>query len=138
MYGLWVNAQQELLLVDERIKGRDITKFPGGGMEFGEGVIDCLYREWQEEIGQPILTCRHFYTTDFFQQSAYNPMDQIVSIYYLVHGAGTGSVVPPEGEILRFRWVSLSTLSPEMLTLPIDRKAAALLLAEAPVWPPMV
>ena len=31
-----------------------VTKFPGGGMEFGEGTIDCIKRECMEEFGEEV------------------------------------------------------------------------------------
>jgi ADP-ribose pyrophosphatase YjhB (NUDIX family) len=87
VYGL-LQFENKILLADEIIKGMYITKFPGGGLEFGEGTIDCLKREFLEELNQPIKNIRHFYTTDFFQVSAFNPNHQIISIYYLAEPLG--------------------------------------------------
>ncbi|MBK9515443.1 MAG: NUDIX domain-containing protein [Flavobacteriales bacterium] len=50
VYGLLLHAGH-VLVSDELIKGRRITKFPGGGLEYGEGLKDCLIREIREEIG---------------------------------------------------------------------------------------
>jgi len=44
-----------------------MTKFPGGGLQFGEGTIDCIKREFREELGCEIGVLKHFYTTDYFQ-----------------------------------------------------------------------
>jgi 8-oxo-dGTP pyrophosphatase MutT (NUDIX family) len=136
VYGLWIHAEKGLLLVDELIKGHHITKLPGGGLELGEGIYDCLAREWSEEIGLPIRAARHFYTTDFFQQSAYNPVDQIVSVYYLVDSPGDAPALGPTGEIQQFRWQHLDRLRPEHVTLPIDRRAIELFVQDRPAWPP--
>lgn len=67
VYGILINENKEVLLSDEYYKGVKITKFPGGGLNYGEGTIDCLKREALEEFGQPIEVIEHFYTTDFFK-----------------------------------------------------------------------
>ncbi|MBL7954930.1 MAG: NUDIX domain-containing protein, partial [Flavobacteriales bacterium] len=71
VYGLLIHAGH-VLVSDELIKGQRITKFPGGGLEFGEGLKDCLIREIREEIGVEAFDPVHFYTTDFFQQSSFH------------------------------------------------------------------
>ena len=80
VYGLLFH-EGRVLVSDELIRGRRITKFPGGGLEFGEGLKDCLVREIREEMGLEALDPQHFYTTDFFQQSSFHstPM-QVVSV----------------------------------------------------------
>jgi 8-oxo-dGTP diphosphatase len=70
IYGIVLNESNEILLTDEYQLGMKMTKFPGGGLHFGEGTIDCLRREFREECnGQEIKNIRHFYTTDFFQKA---------------------------------------------------------------------
>jgi ADP-ribose pyrophosphatase YjhB (NUDIX family) len=130
VYGILLH-NDHVLVSDEIIKGRHITKFPGGGLEYGEGVKDCLVREIREEMGLEALDLHHFYTTDFFQQSTFHstPM-QVISVYF------TFSVAEPEaipvvdeafgvGGPLQdrelFRWLSLDEETDEALTLPIDR-----------------
>ena len=73
-----------ILISKELIKGEIVLKFPGGGVEHGEGIIDALQREANEELSQELEEITHFYTTDFFQQSAYDIKDQLIAIYYLV------------------------------------------------------
>jgi ADP-ribose pyrophosphatase YjhB (NUDIX family) len=134
VYGLLLH-DNKILLADELIKGMEITKFPGGGLEFGEGTIDCLKREFMEELSQPIEIMRHFYTTDFFQISAFNSNHQIISIYYLAKPVGDLKFVTKESafdfderkdDAYSFRWIYEQELSPEMLTLPIDKYVAEL------------
>ena len=60
------------------------VEFPGGGLEFGEGTIDCLKREFREEFNLEIEVGELFYLTDFFQVSAFSENDQVISIYYLI------------------------------------------------------
>jgi ADP-ribose pyrophosphatase YjhB (NUDIX family) len=123
VYGIWVNSRNKILLVEEQIRDYFMRKFPGGGLEFGEGLIDCLHREWQEETGLPILSYEHFYTTDFFQRSAFNPAHQIISVYYLVQSPE--DQIPQKTSqaemIQQFVWANIAELQEEELTFPIDK-----------------
>src|ERR1700729_3215153 len=82
VYGLLIDDKKRVLVSDEYIRGAYYTKFPGGGLEFGEGTRDCLKREFKEEMDLEVRIGDHLYTTDFFQMSAFNPEHQIISIYY--------------------------------------------------------
>src|SRR5215212_5218313 len=84
VYGILINERRQVLVSDEYIRGDYITKFPGGGLEFGEGTRDCLKREFMEEMNLNVQVEQHLYTTDFYQRSAFNPDHQIISIYYSV------------------------------------------------------
>ena len=131
VYGLLI-CDDNVLLAEESVQGNNITKFPGGGLELGEGPEHCVVREFLEETDLTVEVRSHIYTTGFFQPSAFNPEDQIVSIYYQVVLSGSGtpgedsSYLPEQAPstndgILRFRWAPLSTLEPDDVTLPIDR-----------------
>lgn len=134
VYGLLINDQNEVLLVHEKMPHLHFTKFPGGGMEFGEGTRDCLKREFMEETGLEVEVGEHLYTTDFFQPSAFKQGDQLMAIYYLVKQLNAAQTVNLEEQIitaggkeetLRFFWMKLSELDPEEhLTFPIDRIVA--------------
>src|SRR5450755_937395 len=84
VYGILLNQHKQVLVSDEHIRGSYYTKFPGGGLELGEGTRDCLKREFMEEMNLKVRIADHLYTTDFFQMSAFNPEHQIISIYYRV------------------------------------------------------
>ena len=84
VYGILINEEHQILVSDEYIRGQYYTKFPGGGLEQGEGTRDCLKREFSEEMELEIEVGDHIYTTDYYQQSAFNTADQIISIYYFV------------------------------------------------------
>lgn len=83
VYGILMDDQNRVLISDERTQNVSFTKFPGGGLEYGEGLIDALKREFMEECGAEIEVLRHIYTTDFFEKSSFN-QSQILSIYYQV------------------------------------------------------
>lgn len=137
VYGLLLHAGR-VLVADELIRGQRITKFPGGGLEYGEGLKDCLVREVREELGVDAFDLEHFYTTDFFQQSAFHstPM-QVVSVYYrfrTTDPAGLRVVTEPFAGIGEgadqevFRWLALDSARIEDVSLPIDRVVLRMLL----------
>lgn len=136
VYGVLVNDKKQVLVSDERIyyNNQEITKFPGGGLELGEGTIDCIIRECKEEIGIDVEVIDHLYTTDFFQQSAFNPEHQIISVYYLIKPLETldipvnnGSAVYPDEVSENFRFIDWYYFNEDVMTLPIDKKVAKLL-----------
>lgn len=137
VYGLLIHNER-VLVADEFIKGQRITKFPGGGLEFGEGLKDCLIREIREEMGVEALDPVHFYTTDFFQQSVFHitPM-QVISVYYTFRVAEPlaipvvsvpfGDLTGPQDQEV-FRWLPLDGVQIEALSLPIDRVVLGMLV----------
>ena len=136
VYGIILSERDEVLLSDETYRGHRFTKFPGGGLEYGEGTLDCLRREIREETGCRIEILRHLYTTDFFQESLFHPGIQVISIYYLARFTEPPcfpvSKRPfdfPEdaGRGQSFRWLPLDRLTPDAVTLPIDKKVAELI-----------
>jgi 8-oxo-dGTP diphosphatase len=134
VYALILNEQQEILLSDEYQLDMKMTKFPGGGMEYGEGTIDCLQREALEEFGQSLVNIRHFYTTDYYQPALFFRNTQLISIYYLADFSeairfrvSRKAFDIPATESQSFRWVALRDISEEDLTFPIDRKVIRLL-----------
>lgn len=135
VYGLLVNDSNEVLLSDEQEYGMRFTKFPGGGLEFGEGLIDGLKREFVEECYAEIEVLSHFYTTDFFVKSAFNDT-QVISIYYLVKNIKPLNLTiktkvfdfDGEGAVLQaFRWVKLTKIKSENFPFPTDQHVAKLL-----------
>lgn len=124
VYGIRIQDGQ-LLVNEEMIRGERIIKFPGGGLDWGEGTIDCLKREWKEELDLDIEVLEHFYTTDFFQHSAYDD-SQVISIYYLVAASPDDAIinhVPGE----RTYWMDLKDVNAGIFTLPIDKKVGSML-----------
>lgn len=131
VYGIWINEKAEILLTDEYIQGMYITKFPGGGLEPGEGIADCLKREWKEETGGGIEIKELLYINDFLQISVFNPDAQVISVYYLVEPK-TPIQVKLRTKIFDFdelyegaqvfRLVPIKNLRSSDLSLPIDQK----------------
>ncbi|MGZ3844836.1 MAG: NUDIX domain-containing protein [Flavisolibacter sp.] len=143
VYGILINELREVLVSDEFIRGNYYTKFPGGGLEFGEGTRDCLRREFMEEMNLKVEVGEHLYTTDYFQMSAFNPDHQIISIYYLVkpleeiavrlstvafdfdeHQMASYNL---HKETESFRFIDWKDFSEESVTLPIDKIVVGML-----------
>tara|TARA_B110000503_G_scaffold143666_1_gene246807 strand:- start:4950 stop:5384 length:435 start_codon:yes stop_codon:yes gene_type:complete len=128
VYGLLTNNNGELLLSKEFRFGKRFVKFPGGGHELGEGIIDGLKREFREELGIEIETAEHFYTTDFLQVSAFATDEQLISVYYKVTSNQAESIKEnqnsldiDEGDEHLFIWKSMEELTEEDVTYPIDK-----------------
>lgn len=131
VYGLVINQLNEILISDEYVLKTKMTKFPGGGLEFGEGPVDCLIREFKEECnGQEIENIRHFYTTSFYQKALFYKNAQLISIYYLVDLKTPLQFIisdkPFNFEIVdnfgqSFRWVKIKDLKVDDITFPIDK-----------------
>lgn len=143
VYGILINEKKQVLVSDEYIRGQYYTKFPGGGLEFGEGTRDCLKREFQEEMNLDVEIGDHLYTTDFFQMSAFNKDHQIISIYYFAEAKEEIKVplrnkpfdfddqqlaaYKANGETETFRFIDWQDFSVETVTLPIDKIVAELI-----------
>ena len=136
VYGLIINESNEVLLTDEFQLGQKMTKFPGGGLKFGEGTADCMRREALEEFGQEIEIVEHFYTTDFFQKALFFNDHQLISIYYIIRFKKPVRFRISDkafdfAELINgnqsFRWKRIIDLSADDLSFPIDRKVAAML-----------
>lgn len=133
VYGLLINNNNQILLSDEEESGFQFSKFPGGGLEYGEGLIDALKREFVEECNTEVDVTEHFYTTDFFIQSVFND-SQIISVYYIVQPLTDlllnfkEKAFDFDGEVLQaFRWKNIQNLEIEDVTFPTDQKVIELL-----------
>ena len=143
VYGILINQQQQVLVSDEYIRGNYFTKFPGGGLEIGEGTRDCLKREFMEEMNLKVEVGNHIYTTDIYQQSAFNHAHQIISIYYFVKALEDITVplrnkqfdfdeaqlkiYEEKKQVESFRFIDWDDFSADAVTLPLDKIAAAII-----------
>jgi 8-oxo-dGTP diphosphatase len=133
VYGILINEHNEVLLSDEFEDGQHFSKFPGGGVELGEGLIEALKREFVEECNVEIKVSNHLYTTDFYEKSSFNE-SQVISVYYLVSPLSPLQLAfktkvfdfDPESS-QSFRWVKLKNLRPEDVTFRTDKTVVSLL-----------
>ncbi len=138
IYGILINERQEVLISDEREYGMEFSKFPGGGLEYGEGLLEGLEREFMEECGAPIEILRHIHTTDVFFKSAFND-SQVIAVYYLVKNQEAlncqFSEKPFDFENGKepdqvFRWIPIDKLTEKDLTFEMDRVAWQVFMSE--------
>ncbi|MFD2968660.1 NUDIX hydrolase [Sphingobacterium bambusae] len=133
VYGILLNDNNEVLISDEKTQNVAFTKFPGGGLEYGEGLIDALKREFLEECDLRIEVVQHIYTTDFYEKSSFNE-SQIISIYYQVRPLENIQFdvkVSPfdfsnekqQEKVEVFRFVQLNQLEEDELTFKTDKMA---------------
>lgn len=135
VYGLWIHDQHGVLISSEVVDGISIIKYPGGGLEYGEGPADCLLREWKEELGFEVEITDQFYFTDMLVPSFRNDGDQVISLYYRVAPKQANSFqVHPDGNLEisidseeRFYFRPVQELAPEHFTFPIDQHVTHLL-----------
>ncbi|MEI7500182.1 MAG: NUDIX domain-containing protein [Bacteroidota bacterium] len=142
VYGFLID-EGKVLVTDEFRLGIFITKFPGGGLHFGEGTIECLTREFMEELNTTIEVISHFYTTDFFQPTTLIPSEmQLLNIYYMVKAEKpyrfrtTEKIldIPRVDGAQSFRWVKINELKEEDFTFPIDKFIVEKLVKSDPTF----
>lgn len=145
VYGLLLDEERGILVSNELIKGKYYIKFPGGGLEHGEGTRDGLKREFKEELDLKIDVRNHYYTTDFFQESAFRPNDQIISIYYFVkpleeikinrinvESAEVLADKNPHADMESFKFIPFERFNKDLLSFPIDKVVAQKLREDMP------
>ena len=126
VYGVLIH-ENKVLLMQECHQGKEIMKFPGGGMELGEDVYECLKREFLEEINLAIEVKKHIYTIDFFQQSNFDPSEQIIGIYYRVKALNMEEIAIREKKIIEIHWMDLKDINEAHLSFPMDKRVVSFL-----------
>ena len=119
VYAIYLNEKNELMALDEGYVGEKLIKLPGGGLEFGEGTIECLHREFAEELNLKIEVLEHFYTQEDFLVSRFRENEQLLTIYYTVNILNLEDSNILDDSIENVKWVSLHEENP--LPLPIDK-----------------
>lgn len=142
VYGILV-VEGKLLVSDEFIKGKEITKLPGGGLEFGEGPTDCVIREFKEELNLAINVKNHFYTTDFFVTSAFHVDSQVIGIYYIVDATEEIDIITSNKKFdfkkkvegaQSFRWLDINKISENDFTFVIDRRVGGMISEQKKIF----
>ena len=133
VYGIIVHSGK-ILVSHERFRGEAFTKFPGGGVQLGEGVLDALVREFKEELNIEITPSFLFHVTESLQISTFYPEDQVIAIYYIVLCDEVDAIdtskgkeeIGEKGEA--FEWIELTKFNKDILSFESDREAASKLL----------
>ncbi|MGA3014458.1 MAG: NUDIX domain-containing protein [Bacteroidales bacterium] len=139
VYGFLID-DGKVLVTDEFRLGIFMTKFPGGGLNYGEGMIDCVKREFSEELNTEIEIISHYYTTDFFITSELLPVkSQLISVYYLVKAKKPYPFKTTDKEFdfpevidgaQCFRWIPVSELKEDDFNFPVDKYVVHKLIAD--------
>ncbi|RMF50409.1 MAG: NUDIX domain-containing protein [Bacteroidetes bacterium] len=124
VYGLMQDEAGRYLVMEEYFRGGWIVKFPGGGVQPQEGLIEALARELAEELSIQLTRAEHFYTTEFFQRSYYHAAARLLAVYYRVGWVGE---IRPQGPYLRLYWLPAAFIP---ATFPVDRHVVQLLTKE--------
>ncbi|WP_026729584.1 NUDIX domain-containing protein [Flavobacterium denitrificans] len=118
-YAICENGNKILALYEYR-KNQIYCKLPGGGVEFGEGILDCLHREFLEELNVKIEIIEHLYTQEHFVESIIDDGRQILLIYYIVKIVNLEDMKMNTSDISRLEWIDVNE---NPFVLPIDKIA---------------
>jgi 8-oxo-dGTP diphosphatase len=100
---IWNHEKQ--ILIDRRLpQGAmgGLWEFPGGKIEVGETIEECIKREIYEELGIEIAVGEHLITIDH----TYSHLRVTLTVHHSQHLAG----IPQAIECDEIRWVSLDEL----------------------------
>lgn len=119
VYALCIQ-DKKILALHEEYAGDFLIKLPGGGLEFGESTIECLNREFQEELNLDINVTEHFYTQDDFLVSRFRDNEQLITIYYLAEILNEQDLLILDPCIEKTEWFPLDGENP--FPLPMDKR----------------
>ncbi|MBM7419913.1 MULTISPECIES: NUDIX hydrolase [Chryseobacterium] len=115
-----VVKDKKVLTLFEEYAGEPLMKFPGGGLEYGEGLTDCLKREFEEELNVNIEIVEHLYTQEDFLVSRFKENEQLLTIYYMVNIINEEDFIILDPCIEKIDWISIDSVE-NPFSLPIDR-----------------
>lgn len=124
VYGICVK-DRKILTLFEMYAGEKLIKLPGGGLEYGEGTLECLGREFREELSLEITNIRHFYTQDDFLISRFRENEQLLTVYYLVDIVDENQLKITDSSIEKAEWLPIDGDNP--FNLPIDKRVFEIL-----------
>lgn len=129
VYGIWIKSDK-ILLSHENIDGYAMTKFPGGGLEFGEGALDCLKREFMEELGVKISQSKLVHVSEKYIPSAFKKNEQVIAVHYLVDSDDSilnyeniQDTAVGKSNLLSFKWHKLDSSLIDNLSFEMDKEA---------------
>jgi mutator protein MutT len=98
------NAQQQILIDRRRHEGLmgGLWEFPGGKVEPGETVEECIKREIREELGIEIEVGKHLITIEH----DYSHLRVTLTVHHCCHLQG----IPQPLECEEVRWVTLDEI----------------------------
>ncbi|WEK70551.1 MAG: NUDIX hydrolase [Candidatus Chryseobacterium colombiense] len=115
-----VVKNKKVLTLFEEYAGEALMKFPGGGLEYGEGVLECLHREFEEELNVKVEIVEHFYTQEDFLVSRFRENEQLLTIYYIVNIINEEDFLILDPCIEKTEWIDIDQPH-NPFPLPIDK-----------------
>ena len=116
----------KLLVIKEPFAGSIVNKLPGGGLEFGEGPVDCLKREFKEELNLEITDISPFYIQNHYIPSKINNNKQLVMLYFTCKIKDFNKIKILDESIVEVNWISIDNQL--ILDLPADQEMYEYLL----------
>ncbi|MGQ2118251.1 NUDIX domain-containing protein [Ornithobacterium rhinotracheale] len=129
VYGILIHNNQ-LMRLKEPFWGEVLYKMPGGGLEFGEGTLQCLARELKEELNLTLDQAELFYVQEDFIRSKFKTNEQLFTVYYKISCKNISDLQIIDKNIEEVNWINLDQLSPEDMSLPVDKIVVGKLLRE--------
>ena len=111
---------KKVLALFEEYAGEPLMKLPGGGLELGEGLTDCLHREFEEELNLKIEILDLFYTQENFLTSRFRENEQLLTVYYLVKIINEEDFLIMDPCIEKTEWIDIDSVD-NPFTLPVDK-----------------
>lgn len=113
-----VEDEENILLVLNRWPVGDVWSLPGGRLETGEAMTDCVVREVQEETGMLVAPVELAYIIDSHNQ----PHDQHFLCHVFSCRVVTGTPRVPENDeyVVDVRWVKREEVA-RYVTWPVYR-----------------
>lgn len=118
VYALCI-VNNELLTLKEPFAGNMVVKLPGGGLEFSEGTVDCLKREFKEELNLKITVGDAFYIQEDYVPSLAKDGKQLLTLYFFATIIDLHNLEIIDKNIQAVNWIPLSANNP--FTLPVDK-----------------
>ncbi|MGM3305893.1 8-oxo-dGTP diphosphatase MutT [Anabaena sp. WFMT] len=106
---IWNDQKQ--ILIDRRLPQGTmggLWEFPGGKIEHGETIQECIKREIYEELGIEIMVGEHLITINH----TYTHLQVTLTVHHCQHLQG----IPQAIECAEIRWVNLNEL--DQFTFP--------------------
>lgn len=128
------SGKQQVLVSYERLPMGAVMKFPGGGLEWGEGVAACVRREALEELGQPIALGPLVHVSQQTHVSSFDANHQIIAVHHEATLKGPvafeddGELEDVRGKRVpmmhqRLGWRDIESLAAEEFHFASDREA---------------
>ena len=129
VYALIVKNNR-LLISEEQHGGVFLRKFPGGGLQFGEGIVQALHRELKEELNADVESEKLLCVTEDFVVSFLNNKQQVIGVHYWVElkqdysdNHLDNNRVELENGYIHFKWVMIDELKADDFSSPVDKSA---------------